>query len=65
MRFTDIVKAIIFFEREKVRELIEWSKDYYNRHWDRQIEGDLVSGKLDSILAEVDAEIDFGSAKPQ
>ena len=34
--------------------------DAYMRAWDAQIEADSAAGKLDSLLAEVDAEIAAG-----
>lgn len=64
MSVTEIETAITRLPAEKVQELMVWFEDYYNRLWDRQIEADLESGKLDGILAEVDAEIGSGLAKP-
>lgn len=64
MSVTEIQAAITRLPAEKVQELMMWFEDYYNRLWDQQIETDLESGKLDSILAEVDAEIESGLAKP-
>lgn len=64
MSVSEIEAAITRLPAEKVRELKVWFADYYNRLWDRQIEADLESGKLDGILAEVDAEIESGLVKP-
>jgi hypothetical protein len=64
MSVTEIEAAITQLPAEKVQELMVWFEDYYNRVWDRQIETDLESGKLDNMLAEVDAEIESGLAKP-
>ena len=48
----------------EVRELKEWINAYHSRLWDKQIEQDLDSGRLDALLAEVDAEYEAGLAKP-
>jgi hypothetical protein len=64
MSVSEIEAAITLLPAEKVQELMVWFEDYYHRLWDRQIEADLESGKLDGILAEVDAEIESGLAKP-
>lgn len=64
MSVTEIEAAITELPAENVRELMVWFENYYNRLWDRQIEADLESGKLDSFLADVDDEIEAGLAKP-
>ena len=48
----------------EVRELKEWINAYHSRLWDEQIENDLDNGRLDALLAEVDAEYEAGLAKP-
>lgn len=64
MRVTEIEAAIAELSPEKLQELMAWFEDHYNQLWDRQIEDDLGSGRFDGILAEVDAEIESGLAKP-
>ena len=32
--------------------------------WDKQIEDDLDAGRLDALLAEIDAEYEAGLARP-
>jgi len=36
--------------------LIAWFDNYRAQMWDKQIEEDLEAGRLDAVLAEVDAE---------
>ncbi len=64
MSVTEIEAAITRLPADNVRELMVWFEDYYNQLWDKDIEADLKAGKLDDILAEVDAEIEAGLAKP-
>lgn len=64
MGVTEIEIAITRLPADKVQELMMWFEDHYNGLWDKEIEADLKSGKLDGLLAEVDAEIEAGLAKP-
>ena len=48
----------------EVSDLMAWLRRYHAELWDRQIEEDLASGRLDSLLSEVDVEIEAGLAKP-
>ena len=41
-----------------------WLEDYYAEMWDKQIEDDLETGRLDALLVEVDEEYDAGLSKP-
>jgi hypothetical protein len=45
-------------------ELMTWLEDYYAEMWDKQIEDDLETGRLDALLVEVDEEYDAGLSKP-
>jgi hypothetical protein len=40
-----------------VRQLAAWLQTYLDETWDRQIEEDLTSGKLDNLLAQAEADI--------
>jgi len=41
-----------------------WLADYQASMWDTQIADDLDDGRLDEVLAQVDAEYEAGKAKP-
>lgn len=45
-------------------ELVALLVEQHHEDWDKQIEDDLDSGRLDALLAEVDKEYDAGLAKP-
>lgn len=64
MSIAEIENEIRKLPFDKVDELMSWFSDYYAQLWDRQIESDLESGRLNGLLAEVDAEIETGLAKP-
>lgn len=61
---TEIENEIKKLPLEKVDELITWFSNYHAEIWDRRIEDDLRSGRLDDLLTEVDQEIDAGLAEP-
>ncbi len=58
MSIAEIENEIKKLPFEKVDELMAWFSDYHAQLWDRQIEGDLASGRLNGLLADVDEEIE-------
>jgi hypothetical protein len=64
MSIAEIETAIKQLPADQVSELMAWLAGYHEQVWDKQIADDLESGRLDSLLAEVDAEIEAGLAKP-
>ncbi len=40
-----------------VRQLSVWLQEYLSEMWDRQIEADLASGKLDKLIARAEEDI--------
>ncbi len=53
----DIEAAIKQLPESDVRQLATWLQDYLNDMWDRQIEADLASGKLDNLITKAEADI--------
>ena len=64
MSIIEIENAIKELPPEKVNELMEWFVKYHSEIWDKQIAEDLDTGRLDTILAEVNSDIASGNAKP-
>ncbi len=64
MGIQEIQAAIIKLPVQKLVELSTWLEEYQARVWDQQIEADLAMGRLDTILAKVDAEYEAGLAQP-
>ena len=64
MSVQEIEVAITQLPIEKVTDLLQWLEEYHAAMWEQQIEGDLADGKLDMLLAEVDAEYEAGLAQP-
>ena len=64
MSIQEIEAAITKLPIKGLVELSAWLEEYQASRWDQQIEDDLDSGRLDSLLAEVDAEYEAGLAQP-
>ena len=63
MTLQEMEKAITKLSPRELDELVGWLQEYYAESWDKQIEQDAASGKLDALLAEVNQEYDSGSSK--
>jgi hypothetical protein len=64
MSVTEIQTAITELTSDDLADLMNWLDDYQAKLWDKQIEEDLDTGRLDSVLAEVDKEYQAGLAEP-
>ncbi|MGB2925881.1 MAG: hypothetical protein WBB82_11325 [Limnothrix sp.] len=53
----DIEAAIKNLSENDARQLSEWIQEYVSDQWDRQIEADFASGKLDQLIATAEANI--------
>jgi hypothetical protein len=60
----DIESAIEQLPRDKFFELVERLKVRFDDAWDRQIESDVESGKLDHLASEALAEFHAGRTTP-
>lgn len=64
MDVKEIESAIAQLPPAKVAELAEWFEEFHARIWDEQIEHDLKSGRLDSLLKEAEQDLDSGLCEP-
>ena len=64
MSVKEIEEAISDLPNSEMGELMSWLAKNYAELWDKQIEDDLDSGRLDALLAEVDKEYEAGLARP-
>lgn len=53
----EIEAAIKQLPESDVRQLSVWLQEYLDEMWDRQIEANLASGKLDKLIAKAEADI--------
>jgi len=63
MSVKKIKTAIVQLPTNELTELTAWLLNYQEQAWDSQIEEDLASGRLDSLLEAVDKEYEAGLAK--
>ena len=64
MSVTEIESAITELTSADLAELMSWLENHHAKLWDKQIEEDLDTGRLDKVLAEVDREYEAGLAEP-
>ena len=64
MGVKEIELAITQLPTEDLAELAAWFAEYTAAMWDKQIEHDLETGRLDALLKEVDEEYEAGLSKP-
>lgn len=60
----EIEIAVTQLTPKDLARLIKWLDDYRAQMWDKQIEEDVEGGRLNAVLAEVDAEYAAGSSQP-
>jgi hypothetical protein len=64
MSINEIEQAITELSPEELARFREWFDEYYADVWDKQIEADAKSGRLDKLIAEADEEYDAGLSNP-
>jgi hypothetical protein len=64
MSVKELESAIAQLSTRELAELISWLGEHHAHVWDKAIEEDLESGRLDRVLAEVDTEDEAGLARP-
>jgi hypothetical protein len=60
----EIEMAIQKLPERDIRQLADWLESYLEEAWDRQIESDLDSGKLDRLIRSVEDDILANRVKP-
>jgi len=56
----EIKRAVEKLSLEERAEFAKWFNGWEDDDWDRQMQEDARSGKLDKLLDQVDADIDAG-----
>lgn len=64
MSITEIESAIAKLPPSEVAKLAEWFYEFQAQVWDKQIEEDVQSGRLDSLIEEAEREFKAGQCKP-
>lgn len=59
----EIEKAIKELPTAEARKLAGWLNEYLNDAWDRQIQTDLATGKLNKFIAKVESDIEANQVR--
>ncbi|MBD2608224.1 hypothetical protein H6G81_27845 [Scytonema hofmannii FACHB-248] len=59
----EVESAIKQLSEDEVRNLAKWLQEYLDEMWDRKIEVDLASGKLDRLIAKAEEDIAANNVK--
>lgn len=60
----EIEKALQTLPVEEARKVAGWLRDYLDEAWDRQVDGDIASGRLDKVWERARSDIAAGRVKP-
>ncbi|MEB3310021.1 MAG: hypothetical protein VKJ02_07280 [Snowella sp.] len=63
MTTTEIKTAVMNLSKTELLELLNWLEDYQESVWDKQIEEDMQSGKLDSLIEKARKEFREGKCR--
>ena len=61
---TEIEEALKKLPVQDARAVAAWLQDYIEEQWDRQIERDVVAGKLDRLAEQAQRHYQAGRIKP-
>ncbi len=64
MSVKDIESAVAQLPRPELAEFTAWFEDFLEQEWDKQIEQDVKSGRLDNLLQQVEQEYKSGQCQP-
>lgn len=59
----EIEKAIKELPTGEARKLADWLNQYLDDAWNRQMQSDLSTGKLDNFIAKVESDIEASRVK--
>ena len=58
MSVKEIELAITQLPSAELAQLAEWFDDFLAQTWDKQIESDIRTGRLDALIQRAEAELD-------
>ena len=60
----EIEKALRTLSVGEARKVAGWLRDCLDEAWDKQLDGDIASGRLDKVWEKAKADIAVGRVKP-
>ena len=64
MNIEELESAVAQLSREKLAEFSKWFEEFMADQWDRQIEADILAGRLDAAGQRADEDFIAGRAMP-
>jgi len=64
MILKELESAVTQLPADELAAFARWFEEYWADAWDRRIEADIQSGKLDSLGRQADADFEAGRCKP-
>ena len=64
MDVKEIENAIASLPPSEIAELAKWFEEFHAQIWDQQIERDLKTGRLDSLLEEAKQDLESHRCEP-
>lgn len=64
MDIADIERAIKQLPPDELAQFAEWFEEFMAQAWNRQIEADVQSGRLDALIQEAEQEFGAGRTQP-
>lgn len=60
----EVEEKITQMSRSERAELIDWIENFEADEWDKQIESDILAGKLDDLGAQALKDLELGNVRP-
>ena len=64
MSIDDLETAVTQLSKEELARFSQWFEEYVADEWDRQIEKDVNSGRLDAAIKRADDHYEAGRCTP-
>jgi hypothetical protein len=64
MDIKEIESAIVQLPPSEVAKLAEWFEEFQAQLWDRRLEQDVQTGRLDALLKHAEQDFENGRCKP-
>ncbi len=60
----ELKQTVSKLSSEELLQFSEWFEEFMADHWDKKIEADILSGRLDAVGKNADNDFIAGRAKP-
>ena len=64
MSAIELENAVQKLPPDELAQFVSWFEHFVADQWDKQIESDILTGRLDHLAAKADADFDGGRCSP-